>query len=85
MRNGFTHNYAEQRYVERFTATQCSEKVSHYAQLRIISLRTREDLGSRAVWPLRNAVLRWGHSPGESRYPAPHYCNSMSPVRSQIK
>ena len=27
MRSGFTHNYSERGYVERFTVTPCSEKL----------------------------------------------------------
>ena len=39
--SGFTHNYAE-RYLERFTVTQCSENL---VTTHNVPLRIREDLG----------------------------------------
>ena len=61
---GFIHNYAE-RYVERFTATSCSEKL---VTTHNVSLRIREDLGpsllhaSQAQVPTHNDIVKGDYS-----------------------
>ena len=47
MRSGFTHFFYAERYVERFTAAQCSEKL---VTMHNESLRIREDLGPSLLY-----------------------------------